>query len=232
MFFTSFTSFTSFSKTPSLFWCLLAAFVGLALVPTLWTSLDFNAAAWARSTNAVHWWWVELINLYIPMVFRVMVILSLLTWGVLSAMKKAQKWGLVLAFVGIAGTVGPGVVVNMVFKENWHRARPYQVQEFGGEQHFTRATVIADQCYNNCSFVSGHTACGFFLASLLLIERNRRRRWLWAAAGVGLGALIGFARMADSAHWLSDVLWAAPITWLSSWVVWRVLLRWYPPTAK
>jgi hypothetical protein len=33
--------------------------------------------------------------------------------------------------------------------------------------------------------------------------------------------------MADMAHWLSDVLWAGPITLLCSWLVWRILLRVY-----
>ena len=36
--------------------------------------------------------------------------------------------------------------------------------------------------------------------------------------------LIGFSRMADMAHWLSDALWAAPITWVCSWLVWRAMV--------
>ena len=42
------------------------------------------------------------------------------------------------------------------------------------------------------------------------------------------GLTIGFARMADGAHWLSDVLWASPITLVCSWLVWKLLLRLYP----
>lgn len=40
---------------------------------------------------------------------------------------------------------------------------------------------------------------------------------------------IGVCRMANHAHWLSDVLWAAPITLLCSWVVWKCLLWAYEP---
>lgn len=218
--------------TPALFWWLVISLMGLALIPTLWTELDFAAAAWARDTGAVEWWWIRLINAYVPLVFRITMVGMLLVWMVLRLTQRGKRWHMTLAFVVLTGAFGPGVVVNEVFKEHWHRARPYQVQEFGGEQQFSRAGIITDQCYNNCSFVSGHTACGFFLASLLLIETTTRRRRLWAAAGMVAGGLVGFARMVDTAHWLSDVLWAGPITLLSSWVAWKIILRWYPPTAK
>jgi membrane-associated PAP2 superfamily phosphatase len=60
---------------------------------------------------------------------------------------------------------------------------------------------------------------------------HRQRRVAWAAAGITAGLVIGFARMADVAHWLSDVLWACPITLLCSWLVWKLLLLLYrPPT--
>ena len=97
----------------------------------------------------------------------------------------------------------------------------------GGTQQFTRAAVMTDQCNNNCSFVSGHVACGFFLASLMLVDR--RRKVAWAVVGVLSGLTIGFARLADGAHWLSDVLWASPITLLCSWLVWRLLVKAYNP---
>jgi lipid A 4'-phosphatase len=127
-----------------------------------------------------------------------------------------------MGVIVIAGILGPGAVVNWGFKEHWQRARPYQVVNFGGDKQFTRATVMTDQCDNNCSFVSGHVACGFFFTSLMLIQR--RRKVAWAIAGSLAGLVIGFARMSDMAHWLSDVLWAYPITLATSWVVWKSLL--------
>ena len=99
------------------------------------------------------------------------------------------------------------------------------MEQFGGTAHFTRATVMTDQCDANCSFVSGHVACGIFLAGFALIHRRRAGRW--TAVGVVAGLAIGFARMSDVAHWLSDVLWAFPITLAVSWIVWRVLEHLY-----
>ncbi len=200
-----------------------------ALVPTLWTGLDLQAAALFAGTeapvNAVNWWWVEWINGWIPAVFRACLVIALLGWLVAQFGSRWQAWRLPLAFVVVAGVLGPGMVVNWGFKENWQRARPYQVENFGGPQKFSRAAVISDQCNNNCSFVSGHVSCGVFLISLGLVHRRRQRRW--AAIGVASGLVIGFARMADVAHWLSDVLWAFPITLLSCWLVWQGLLRIY-----
>ena len=218
------------SHTPQLFWLIVGSFVALALLPTAWTALDLWAAALFLGPDAYNdvfrWWWVELINLYVPALFRVLVFVALGGW-LWSRMRPAGKpWRLALAFIVLAGALGPGLVVNSGFKDTWQRARPYQVQAFGGTQQFTRAAVITDQCNSNCSFVSGHVACGFFLASLMLVDR--KRRVLWGATGVVAGLTIGFARMSDGAHWLSDVLWASPITMLTSWVVWKALLRLYP----
>lgn len=218
--------FRSRHPTPPLFWWMTLAFVALALVPTIWTSVDISATSIFAGPNkqleAKDWWWVEGINLYIPLLFRWIVFISLALFALSFIRKQLARQRLTLAFLALAITAGPGLVVNGVFKDNWQRARPYQVSEFGGTQAFTRAAVITDQCDNNCSFVSGHVACGFFLMSLILVRPLRSRQW--ALVGACSGLLIGFARMADTAHWLSDVLWACPVTMISSWLVWRALL--------
>ena len=168
---------------------------------------------------------MEAINLYLPAVFRGFVLLALAAW-IFAILRPAYRhWRLPLAFVVLGGALGPGLLVNHGFKENWQRSRPYEVQNFGGTQQFTRAGLMTDQCNNNCSFVSGHVSCGFFIVSLMLVDTRRRR--IWAGVGLAASALIGFARMADMAHWLSDVLWAGPITLLCSWLVWRILLWLY-----
>ena len=219
------------AQTPALFWWFVLGSTALAALPTLWTVLDLQAAGLfigdAPRLHAVNWWWVKLINDYVPAVFRSVVLLALAGWLLTTLSKHGKSWRLPLAFIVAAGTLGPGILVNSGFKDNWQRARPYQVEPFGGTKQFTRATVMTDQCNNNCSFVSGHVACGFFLASLMLIDK--RRKLAWAIAGLSSGLIIGFARMADGAHWLSDVLWASPITLLCSWLVWALLRLAYTP---
>lgn len=219
------------TKAPTLFWAILVIFLLLACIPTVWTDIDLAAADLFAGANpkidAGQWPWVVWINAQIPTVFRFMVFGAFAGWLFTSVTPHGKQWRMQLAFLALAGTLGPGAVVNHVFKDNWQRARPYQVTQFGGPQLFTRAAVMTDQCDNNCSFVSGHVACGFFFVGLMLI--HRRRRAVWAVTGITAGLAIGFARMADMAHWLSDVLWACPITLLSSWIVWKLLLLAYKP---
>lgn len=221
---------TTRHATPTLFWWFLGITVVFALIPTVWTALDLKTAALffppAAHTDVEAWWWVELINLYIPAVFRGSVFLALAGWVWASVRASGKPWRLFFSFWVLAGALGPGLLVNSGFKEHWQRARPYQVENFGGTQQFTRAAVMADQCNNNCSFVSGHVACGFFLASVMLVQR--KRRVAWAVAGAAAGSIIGFSRVAAGDHWLSDALWAAPITLVCSWVVWKLLLFAYP----
>lgn len=225
------TAETPPTDTPPLFWWLVGALVLTALVPTLWPALDLWAAAPFFGTppaiQSLEWWWVRGINDWVPAAFRVLILLCLAGWAVLRWRRRAMHWRMALLYVAIAGTLGPGIVVNLGFKDHWQRARPYQVQDFGGEKRFTRAAVMTDQCDDNCSFVSGHVACGYFFASLMLLHRRRAARW--ATVGLGSAALIAFSRMSDQAHWLSDTLWAGPITLLSCWVVWRLLARVYRP---
>jgi lipid A 4'-phosphatase len=216
-------------STPRLFVALMALSIAAALVPTVWTGVDLALAGLFTGTSptiaSADWWWVVGINLYVPALFRIGLALCFVAWLVVTFGQRWKKWRLPLAFVVVAGIMGPGVVVNAVFKEHWQRARPYQVENFGGPQQFTRAAVMTDQCNNNCSFVSGHVACGFFLTTLMLV--HRRRRILWALVGTSAGLVIGFSRMTNVAHWFSDVLWAYPITLATSWLVWRGLVHLY-----
>lgn len=222
------------SRSPALFWWVLAALTLAAMVPTLWPELDLRAAAPFFGTppaiESLEWWWVRGINDWVPAAFRVLILLCLVGWLALKLRKKSLQWRMALLYVAIAGTVGPGLVVNLVFKDHWQRARPYQVENFGGDKRFTRAAVITDQCADNCSFVSGHVACGYFFITLMWF--HRRRAALWAATGLSAAGLIAFSRMSDQAHWLSDTLWAGPITLLSCWLVWRAMLRIYSPALQ
>ncbi|HKE94214.1 MAG TPA: phosphatase PAP2 family protein [Povalibacter sp.] len=99
--------------------------------------------------------------------------------------------------------VGAGAIVNVAFKDNFGRARPRDIVEFGGSRHFTPPFVISEQCGKNCSFSSGEAAGGFFGLALAL-ALSRRRALLAAAAG--FGAFVSFCRVAAGAHFLSDTV--------------------------
>jgi len=121
--------------------------------------------------------------------------------------------------------VGPGLLVNTLFKDNWGRARPSQVEQFGGTKQFTRAALPADQCAKNCSFVSGHASVGFFFLAFAFVWP--RRRVLWLVAGTGLGLGIGLVRIMQGGHFFSDVIFCGIVVYLSALVLHAVMFR--PP---
>jgi lipid A 4'-phosphatase len=99
--------------------------------------------------------------------------------------------------------VGAGLIVNVLLKDNFGRARPRDIEEFGGGHRFTPAFVVSQECDRNCSFSSGEGAGGFF-ATALALALSRKRAVLLAA--LGFGALVSLSRVAGGAHFFSDVV--------------------------
>lgn len=99
--------------------------------------------------------------------------------------------------------VGAGLVVNVILKDSFGRARPRDVIEFGGAKVFTPAFVVSRECNTNCSFSSGDGAGAFF--SLALAMALSRRRALFVA-GIGLGVVVSLSRIAVGAHFFSDAV--------------------------
>ena len=133
-------------------------------------------------------------------------------WG-----RDVRAWGFLL----LALLVGPGLVTNTVLKDNWGRARPWQVEEFGGKNDFSPPLVIADACEKNCSFVSGDAALAFYLHSFAYVAARRSRQVL--ALGLATGMAAGLLRIGMGAHFFSDVLFAGVVVLLSSAAVHALL---------
>jgi lipid A 4'-phosphatase len=143
-----------------------------------------------------------------------------ITWGILALAAMAAIWLFLvgrplwrldrkaLIFVVAATAAGPGLLANTLLKDHWGRARPAQIEVFGGAHRFTPAPLPAAECDRNCAFVSGHAALAFSLVSFafLLPPGHARRRGV--AAALGFGALVGLGRIAQGAHFLSDVVYA------------------------
>lgn len=115
----------------------------------------------------------------------------------------AQRW----FFLALALVIGPGLVANVALKDQMGRARPKQIEMFGGERSFTPALVPAKQCAKNCSFVSGEASSMFavFFALALLVPTGY---WQFISAALIAGGTAGLIRMAQGAHFLSDIVFA------------------------
>ncbi len=125
-------------------------------------------------------------------------------------------WSKAAAYLVLCMAIGPGILVNLVLKDHWGRPRPRDVQPFGGD--YPAETVwIADPASPGKSFPCGHCTMGFyfFAPGILLWRLGRRRSALGMfALAVGLGLLLGIARVLQGGHFASDVLWGAGICWL------------------
>lgn len=99
--------------------------------------------------------------------------------------------------------LGAGLIVNVIFKDNFGRARPRDIEEFGGSKQFTAAFVLSDQCEDNCSFSSGEGAGGFFPLALAFALSKKRRVFV---AAVAFGSLVSLTRIAAGGHFFSDTV--------------------------
>jgi lipid A 4'-phosphatase len=126
-----------------------------------------------------------------------------------------RVWVFILALY----TLGPGILVDIVLKPAWGRARPANVTEFGGTLNFTPPTQIADECARNCSFVSGEVSGAVALAvALFLVLGHFRDRMtatvfrILALLILAVPVLIALQRIAAGRHFLSDAIFAALFT--------------------
>lgn len=131
-----------------------------------------------------------------------------------------RKAGILIASL----ILGPGLIVESVLKSFSGRARPRDVMPFGGDDPFTPALRLADACDRNCSFVSGHAALAFWTTAFAFLMPAEYRMPVFVS-GLALGALMGIARMAEGAHFLSDIVFAGLIVvGLNVWL-WNLMAR-------
>ena len=117
--------------------------------------------------------------------------------------------------------LGAGLIVNGIFKDDFGRARPREIEEFGGSKHFTPAFVVSHECHRNCSFTSGDGA-GAFFAVALAMALSRKRAMLLAA--LAYGVLVSFSRVASGAHFLSDSVVSFFVMLISADVLYHYLV--------
>jgi lipid A 4'-phosphatase len=109
--------------------------------------------------------------------------------------------------------LGPGLLVDVLLKPLWGRARPAQVTDFGGSLAFTPPHVLSHQCSSNCSFVAGEMAGAVALAVVLFLVVDRMKgRITLSQQRIAQGLIllvplfVGVQRIAAGRHFLSDVL--------------------------
>jgi len=165
----------------------------------------------------------DAVHKYLGVLVFALLAWSAVVWVLSKRARQPEQW---LArrpaalFLVLSLLLGPGLLVNVIFKDHWGRARPAQVENFGGHAHFTPAWMISDQCGKNCSFVSGDASLGYALTALAFVSRRPR---IWLAIGLVVGSSLGLMRMGQGGHFLSDVVFSFYVVYFTAWALHRFM---------
>lgn len=120
-----------------------------------------------------------------------------------------RPWRIQGAFLVILLALGPGLLVNAIFKDHWGRPRPRDIIQLGGHKQFLQPWQKGIDG-DGRSFPSGHASAAFYMTAPFFIYRRRRPRLAhaWLAGGLVFGVFMSIARIAQGGHFLSDNLWA------------------------
>jgi membrane-associated phospholipid phosphatase len=147
--------------------------------------------------------------------------------GAVGLLSVSFSGGLALAAAGArpgrvraALVIGPGLVVNGLFKSLWGRPRPVAVDIFGGDAPYQTVWQISDWCQSNCSFVSGEASSAAWLVAATVLIPARLRSVLVPPV-VLYALLLSLNRLAFGGHFLSDIV----LSWAISGLVFTVLYR-------
>lgn len=125
-------------------------------------------------------------------------------------------------FLVLALALGPGLLVNTVFKDNWGRPRPREIADFGGTRQYHPVWKMGE--VSGRSFPSGHAAGAFYLLTPYFVLRRRKKTaYVVLTAGSTFGLLVGTARIIQGGHFITDVLWAAGMVIITAILLSRLL---------
>ncbi|PCI05925.1 MAG: hypothetical protein COB78_04955 [Hyphomicrobiales bacterium] len=124
-------------------------------------------------------------------------------------------------YVVMCSAIGPGILANLVFKNYSGRARPRNIEEFGGGFDFTPVANWSNECGGNCSFISGEVSSMFMLFAPLIFICVKRR-WLLVAAMFIFGGLSGLMRVGQGGHFASDSIMAGIFMVLTAALLYKI----------
>ncbi|MDB5602655.1 MAG: hypothetical protein JWN71_4699 [Xanthobacteraceae bacterium] len=133
--------------------------------------------------------------------------------------------GRAIIFLTVTLALGPGILVNGIFKPHSGRPRPVEVTQFAGNERFVAWWNLKGTCESNCSLVSGEAAAAtWMLGPAILVPPP----WRVAAVGAALIFTVAISglRMAFGGHFLTDVVFGALLTALVIWLMHGLIFRW------
>lgn len=134
--------------------------------------------------------------------------------------ERLHKFRFPCLFLAASMAIGAGLLTHLVFKEFWFRPRPVQTVLFGGPHLFHPFYIPKFSFPNYCkSFPSGHATMGFYFINLILLGirmKSVKLKQIGIATTIIFSSLLCFSRVAQGAHFLSDVLMSCVVTWYAA----------------
>ena len=141
----------------------------------------------------------------------IMAIIAFIGYILTLAGQFPRKYAKPFLVVVLTVILGPGLIVNGILKPFWGRPRPADTVIFGGKEPYRNVFQPAGPGGGK-SFVCGHCANAFAIASgVSFFPYCPGLAGLFLGAGLTMGALGSFARIAQGGHYLSDTVWAGII---------------------
>ncbi len=206
----------------------LIFFVGLIITIPFWFfNIDikiqrffFDSNAWKYKDHPAVLFFYKF-SIYPALITGVISILILSMGGFYKFAYKFRNAGIVFL---LALILGPGLLVNVIGKNFSGRPRPREIVEFGGDWKYKKIFEIGIPGKGH-SFPCGHSSMGFIFYAIYVVLRDKKKfkAYLWLLFSLLSGFAIGMARMAQGAHFLSDVIWAGIFTFISAEIGFLIL---------
>jgi len=137
-------------------------------------------------------------------------------------------------YIAIVLIIGPGILVNTLFKGYWGRPRPVHVKTFGGKFVFHQPWQPGPAS-KNASFPAGHPSAAFYMSTPYFVlpeKRHRRKALIWLWGGIFFGVIMGIVRVIQGGHFVTDVIWSAGFVYLTCIVLASLMLDKPEPITK
>jgi lipid A 4'-phosphatase len=214
---------TGVAAGPGWFWQHRLWMIGLAFLLAAWLAalmdLDPRLSGYFYDPTAAHQWflkttvpWIWLYR-YGELPALILAIGAAVVWGGSFCRRSYVGYRRACALIVLAVMLGPGLLVNGVFKPLWGRPRPAQADLFGGSKPY-HPWWQPGQSGGGRSFPSGHAAMGYVLVLGTCLIPPRCSAWLRGlvlGGALTYGSLLGAARIIQGGHFLSDVLWSGSL---------------------
>jgi lipid A 4'-phosphatase len=198
---------------------LFVAVAVLLTVPFWLTDLDIQAAGvFYHPESPQNLWPEERLGIWqffykaIPILVNILLLACLSVLAMAGRGSSPKRTRRMAVFVLFSILLGPGLVVNGIFKDHYGRPRPRQIEQFQGQLQYQPPGLPGAE---GKSFPCGHCSIGYIFWVFYFITRRKKPALatLLLLASISFGLVVGVGRMTAGGHFLSDILWSGLLSY-------------------